>query len=100
MQINKTKTGAALIALILASAGGAAFLHKNPNPALRDVFGACETGSLHGIVCCEDMMHVTKAGDSLENQCGMVRPGFPDPLGYRKFEEDRYDAKVKQELEQ
>ncbi len=101
---TKTKIGAALIAAILASAGGAAFLQDHPNPTLREVYIACETpsaedptkGKIYGMVCCEDMNKVTNVANMLE-QCGLVQPGKPDPFGIRKQLEDEWDKELKRE---
>lgn len=87
---KKSGITAALIALILASVGGAAFLQTNSTPTLRDVYAACEAGKLSGIACCEDMMRVEDLSDPLR-MCGMVSPGNPDPLGVRKQLEDAFD---------
>jgi hypothetical protein len=43
---------AALIAALLASVGGAAFLKHHPKPTLREAFKACEVGELSGLACC------------------------------------------------
>jgi hypothetical protein len=90
---KKSAIGAALIAAVLASAGGAAFLAHNHNPTLRDVFKACEAGNFPGsVVCCEDL---TKVKDTAEtpNQCGLISPGNPDPFGTRSALEDDWDKK-------
>ena len=77
----------------MASAGGAAFLHKHPNPTLREVYAACEKGDLSGIVCCEDMRRANmNDATRLSDSCGMIKPGQPDPFGVRKQEEDAFDA--------
>lgn len=113
---SQTATGAALIAAILASAGGYQFLKKNPDPTLRTVFAACEAGQLSGVACCEDVLkmnfslppikpvmpltdqnlkeNVTPLTPQQEQQCGAVRPMFHDPLGVRDVEEAQWDAKV------
>ena len=90
---SKTKIGAALIAAVLASGGGIAFLHKHPNPTLREVFAACEAGQMDGIACCEDM-HQVKNWQDMMAECGAVAPGSPDPFGVRKLEEDGWDAEL------
>ena len=91
----KSKIQAALIALILASAGGAAFLHHNPNPTLRDVFLSCEKGELSGIACCEDMNKVEDWRDPLKS-CGMITPKNHDPFGVRILEENKFDQDLKE----
>ena len=107
---SQTKTGAALIAAILASAGGYQFLKHNPNATLRDVYTACEQGKLDGIVCCEDVTKINFANaislakkpslltDDEKKQCGAVRPGFHDPLGFRVKEENDWDSQVAKEM--
>lgn len=91
MQLGKkTAISAALIASLMASYGGEQFLKKNPNPTLRDVYAACETGAVSGIACCEDMLRVTAIENQLQ-QCGMIARGNPDPFGVRKEEEDGWD---------
>jgi hypothetical protein len=94
MQVTpRTAITSGLIALILASAGGVAFLHKNQNPTLREVYAACEKGDLSGVACCEDMRRADMVhGDRLAETCGMIGPGKPDPFGVRKQEEDAFDA--------
>lgn len=92
----QTKTGAALIAAILASAGGYHFLKHNPEPTQRSVFAACEKGEISGTVCCEDMKKVTDPDKGLE-QCGAVKPMSPDPFGVRAQEEDEWDLHVARE---
>lgn len=87
---------AALIALISASAGGAAFLHKHPQPTLREVFASCEKGELSGIACCEDMSHADFSKPFDQENCGMVSAGHPDPLGFRAQEEDQWDKDLKE----
>lgn len=93
---SKTATGAALIAAILASAGGYQFLKKHPEPTLRTVFVACEKGELSGIACCEDMNKVTDVKQELD-QCGQVTPTSHDPFGVRAREEDEWDVRVARE---
>ena len=80
--VDKKTSGitAALITLVLGTAGGIAFLQSNPTPTLREVYAACEKGDLRGIACCEDMMRVTDWEKPLES-CGMIEPGKPDPFG-------------------
>lgn len=89
------KKTAALIALILASAGGAAFLHKNPNPTLRDVFAACEKGELRGIACCENVLLASDMRFP-EKDCGAVSPENHDPLGTREKLENDWDKEPTQ----
>lgn len=84
---------AALVTLVLGSMGGFAFLQKNPNPTLREVFAACEKGDLSGLACCEDMSQVKDLEKPLES-CGMIKPGSPDPLGIRKQIEDAFDKAI------
>ena len=96
-QITNRKTMiAALVALISASAGGAAFLQKHHEPTLREVFLACEKGDLSGIACCEDvrLIDFTKGIEGLKS-CGMVSPHDKDPLGYREKEQDDWDKQLK-----
>lgn len=115
----QTATGAALIAALLASAGGYEFLQKNPDATQRTVFAACEKGELSGIACCEDVLKVDFAVGQIkpimpltdsnlkenvlpltpqqQQQCGMIRPLFPDPLKVRAKEEADWDAKVARE---
>lgn len=76
----------ALVALLLASIGGAAFLKVNPEPTLKDVYLACEQGKLSGIVCCEDLNRVKDISKPMES-CGAITVGNPDPLGVRKQQE-------------
>ena len=88
-----TKTSgitAALITLVLGTAGGALFLQKNQEPTLREVYAACEKGELRGLACCEDLTGVQDWHKPLET-CGMIEPGDPDPLGIRKQLEDAFD---------
>ena len=116
---KQTATGAALIAALLSTAGGYEFLKKNPDPTERTVFAACEKGELSGIACCEDVLkmdftvgqikpvmpltdsnlkeNVMPLTPQQQQQCGMVRPMFPDPLGVRAQEEADWDAKVARE---
>ena len=96
---KQTKTGAALIAALLASSGGYAFLHKHPNPTLREVFAACEKGDVRGSACCEDMNQVSDISsmDTMLQQCGMVTPQDNDPFGTRKQEEDDWDKRLAEE---
>lgn len=93
---TKSKITAGLIGLILASAGGVAFLEKNPNPTLRDVYAACEKGDLVGIACCEDINHVTDLKRPLDT-CGLISPKNPDPFGVRKALEDEFDRALEAE---
>lgn len=115
----QTATGAALIAALLASGGGYEYLKKNPEVTLRGVLASCEKGDLTGIVCCEDVLKVDFAVGQIkpvmplteqnlkenvmpltpkqQEQCGAVRPMFPDPLGTRAKEEADWDAKVARE---
>ena len=90
MNAKQTAITTTLIAAILASIGGASFLKKHPDPTLREVFVACETGELTGLACCEDMRLVTDPRKIIE-QCGAVTPQNHDPLGLRKQEEDQWD---------
>lgn len=95
---GQTAAGAALIAALMASAGGYLFLKQHPNPTLREVFKACEGGTVSGIVCCEDMLRV-KNQNNYANECGMVSPQNPDPFGVRGNEEDDWDALVAKQKE-
>lgn len=89
----KTKIGAALIAALLASGGGIAFLHKHPDPTLREVFKSCEASEVNGIACCEDMNRVHNWQNMMQD-CGPVSPENHDPFDVRKSEEDAWDAEL------
>jgi hypothetical protein len=90
---------AALIAAVLASAGGAAFLKHHPNPTLREVFKACEAGKLSGLACCEDMNRVSDISTmaSMLYECGQVSPSTHDPFGVRTKEQDDWDKRLAME---
>ena len=90
--VEKKTSGitAALVTLVLGTAGGALFLQKSPEPTLREVYAACEKGELRGLACCEDLSAVQDWRKPLET-CGMIGPGEPDPLGIRKQLEDAFD---------
>ena len=94
---KKTALMTALIASLLASAGGAAFLHKHHNPTLREVYAACEKGEIEGVVCCEDVLRVSDWSRMLK-QCGLVTPGKPDPFGVRNKQEDEWDKTQAEQL--
>lgn len=98
LSTGQTAAGAALIAALLASAGGAVFLKKHPDPTLRDVFKGCEAGELHGIVCCEDVLRVKDQSKYME-QCAPITPENHDPLGVRAREEDDWDIQVAKQKE-
>jgi hypothetical protein len=95
--MKKTPAVLALIATILASAGGTAFLRKHPNPTLRDVFASCEKGELAGIACCEDM-NAVKDWNHVMDQCLPVAPQNHDPGGFRAKEEDDWDKQQAEQL--
>lgn len=88
--MNKpSAASAALIAALMATAGGYAFLQKHHEPTLREVFAACEKGELNGMACCEDV---------LTKDCAPISKEHPDPLGIRALEESDFDIlKAKQE---
>lgn len=81
---------AALVAAILASIGGGAFLAHHKEPSIKDVFLACEQGKLSGFVCCEDFNRVDDIQSPLAS-CGMVTPTNHDPFGNRKKLESDWD---------
>lgn len=95
----QTATGAALIAALLGSVGGTAFLKKHPDPNLRLVYQACEQGEITGIVCCEDVGRVTDP-ERFFDQCGMISPGNVDPFRVRDNEENAWDEQVAKEKEE
>lgn len=94
---KKTAASAALVALLMASAGGYQFLKKNPNPTLRDVYVACESGKVSGVACCEDVLRV-KNFDKMLQECGMISPSNPDPFGVRAQEETDWDKLQAQQI--
>jgi hypothetical protein len=91
-EASMDKKTAALVALLLASAGGGTFLLHHPKPTLKDVFLACEQGKLTGMVCCEDMNKADVY--DWENSCGMITPENHDPFGTRKQEENAWDSSM------
>jgi hypothetical protein len=90
---------AALVAAVLASAGGAAFLNHHPKPTLREVFNSCEAGELSGLACCEDLnqVHDISSMTTILAECGQISAAAADPFGVRTKEEDDWDKKLAME---
>jgi len=74
MDNKKKKLGAAaVIALLLASAGGAEFLKRHPNPTIEEIKAACDKGEVLGVVCESDILNkkdFLSSGDQDGNRRG------------------------------